>query len=242
LKGGGGTAAAAGTSSDHATYWKYVLFHKQYCHQDDTFADPQCRADALQHAGLSGHHETSALQQCLDQAGPTNEDVPNTILDDVLGHVARAGLIPLPTVSIQHRPVFNVHARDILEAICDAYWYSQSPTIPPVCETCGGCPNTLGCLEHPDQMCVPFNNRQRQTDNDEATPTNKKASHHHRGGVWTATFWWLSILSILVVVGYYVYDKYGRHFILAQRQRQRHSNQLWQSGILNDYLQLQSDE
>jgi hypothetical protein len=233
LKGGGGAAGG-----DHATYWQYVLFHKQNCHQDDTFADPHCRADALQHAGLSGHHETSALQQCLDQAGPTNEDVPNTILDDVLDHVDRAGLIPLPTLSIQHRPVLNVHARDILEAICDAYWYSQSPTIPPVCETCGGCPNTLGCLEHPNQVCVQFNNRQRQPDNDEAVPsTNKKSSHHHRGGFWTATFWWLSILSILAVVGYYGYDKYGRHFILAQRQRQ--SNQLLQ---LNDYLQLQSDE
>jgi hypothetical protein len=240
-KGGGG----GGGDNDHAMYWQYVLYHKQYCHQDETFANPQCRTDALQYAGISGHHETTALQHCLDQAGPTIEDGPNTILDEMLDHVARAGLLPLPTLSINHRPVLNVHARDILEAVCDSYWYSQSPNIPPVCESCGGCPNTLGCLEHPDQICVQFNNQQRQIDTDETvtpTPNDKASSSHHRGGFWT-TFWWLSILSILAVLGYYGYDRYGRHIIMLirqQQQQQRHSHQLLQ---LNDYLQLQqSDE
>jgi hypothetical protein len=245
--------------ADENTYWQYVLYYKQHC-IGHLYGDTKCIEAALQHAGVHLHHDTSTeLQHCLDAAGKTGgDDVPNSLLDEAIGHIERAGVMATPTLSINHQPIANIHARDILEAVCDAYWYSSSPTVPPVCETCGGCPNTLGCLEN-NGKCVAFNNRERHPDADivpddsESSGHNKSTKSHSGHGSGWKVFWWLFFLSILAVVIYHGQTKYGccdafANTVMAQRQRlqrtrQPHSyNNIRESGILNDYLHLQNED
>lgn len=207
-------------TKDEKRYWEYLVFHKKSC-VGEYYGDPKCIEDALKHSGL--HRDSAKIHDCMTRQD-MKDDIRNDLLKEALGHQHRSGVTGYPVLSVNHQ-IIPVHARDLLEAVCNEYWYSNAAQIPKICETCGACVNTVGCLEK--GKCVDFSNSQRHP---EASASSK--STPHRG--WKA-FWWLSGLSILACAAYYVYDKYG---YLWQMRRSGVSRP---SGLLNDYMHLQSD-
>jgi hypothetical protein len=157
-------------------YWDYVIFHLENCYEPTQYADPGCLQKSFAHAKI----DEKEIDQCMSDTGDLDEDVPNTLLDDMLVKQERSGVVSLPAITVNQKVLDHTSSYSLFETICMHFWLSGSPSVPDVCETCGSCPNKIECLEH--GHCVPFSHKSAQ---------QKKK---HRG--WTRPFLFFFVLLI----------------------------------------------
>jgi hypothetical protein len=172
-------------NNDAIVYWDYVIFHLENCHDPNQYVDPGCLQKSMAHAKI----DEKVIDQCMSDTGDLDENVPNTLLDDMLVKQERSGVVSLPAIAVNQKVLDHTSSYSLFEAICYHFWLSGSPSVPDVCETCGSCPNKIGCLEH--GHCVPFSHKQ--------VPQKKK----HRG--WTTPI--LFFFAFLIGGGVWYYYK-----------------------------------
>lgn len=102
------------------------------------------------------------------------------MLDDMLLKQERSGVVSLPAITVNQKVLDHASSYLLFETVCMHYWLSNSPSVPDVCETCGSCPNKIGCLEH--GHCVPFSSKNQQ----------KNKTNHG----WRTFFFFLFALAI----------------------------------------------
>jgi hypothetical protein len=200
-------------------WFDYVIFHKERCSPPHKFADSACIDEALKAAKIDG----GVLQSCMSDAGDMDKDVTNTLLDDEMRYHNRSGVVSLPAITVNGAVLTYTSARSLFDTLCTEYWISASPKIPQVCETCGACPNAVGCLEK--GKCVDYSDEQRHPDTGFKDENTKKSRHGWK------IFWSLVVVMILGAGGWYYYKTQYLGNGFADR-----------NALMSSYLQLSGEE
>lgn len=202
-------------------YWDYVIYHKQECGSPHLFADQACIDDALQAAKIDG----KLVAQCMDDAGNVDKDATNALLDLALTEQSKSGVVALPALSVQHKVLRYTSARSLFDTVCTEYWLSGVDKIPAICETCGACPNTIGCLEQ--GKCVDFSNKERHPDT--GFSRKKHDGKKKKGHGWKIFFSFVFVAGA-AAAAYYYYEHYVR------------GNRRGGVSLMNDYLHLSGED
>ena len=157
---------------DPTKWWDYVLYHKEHC-QDDPhdFADEACISKALEHAKIDG----KTIDSCMDESGAPGEDVPNAILDEMLQHQQRSGIVSLPAMTVNRQPLDHFSSNELFTVLCAEYYNDPNVKVPDLCKKCAPCLNTIECLESGGKC------DSRWTD-DNYIPSDKKKKKNKKSG------------------------------------------------------------
>jgi hypothetical protein len=197
-------------------WWEYVLYHKEHCSEPHYFANETCLTKALVHANVDSH----TVEECMKDAGDTEADVANTLLDEMIQKQKQSSVVALPAITVNQDVLDHMSSWSLFESICRRYWDSKVST-PEICVKCGACPNIVGCIE--EGHCVGFHDK---SDNENNAPTDKKENKRKKAyHGWR--FFWFIVISCLCGLGYYQY-----------KQQHGYGDR---SGPFQGYLQLSSD-
>jgi hypothetical protein len=209
-----------------ATYWDYVIDHKQACGSDPhKFADPNCIEGSLK----VGKMDVNTINGCIANSGGVDNGT-NTLLDSAVQYTESTGVVSLPAITVNHKPLTWTSARSLFDTVCTDYWLSGIDKIPPVCERCLACPDSVGCLKA--GHCVDFNNRERFPDTGLPAHKDQKERKKKGGGGWRV-FWWLVAILALGGGAFYVYQNYYVNQGDSSYRR---------SGLISDYMHLSSED
>jgi hypothetical protein len=201
--------AADGSST---TWWDYVVYHEEHCYAAHVFASKDCLEAAMKATKI----DVAKVDECMTDSGDVDSDVSNHLLDEQIAEQAESGVVTLPTITINREPLEHASSFSLFDTVCWHYWESNSPSVPKVCETCGSCPNVIGCLEQ--GKCVGFSNEER---NKNVAPETKSRKHG-----W---FFWSVLFLLIAGGGAWVYVKRRDEWGFGDRDRR---------GLLGGYMQL----
>ena len=188
-----------GEEKKSEVWWDYILYHKEHCSEPHHFADEDCLKNSLAHAKVDQH----VVDECMKDAGDIEGDVSNSMLDDMIEKQKHSSVVSLPAITINRRVLDHASSWSLYETICTEYWASKSRTIPKVCETCGACPNVIGCLKA--GKCVGFSNKERIPDPETGGGDGKSSKKKKSGHGWK--FFWFLSFCLLGGGAWYYYKK-----------------------------------
>lgn len=202
---------------DPKVWWDYVIYRLENCNTPSTYDTDDCLKKAFHHAKV----DAKAVDDCMKDSGDIESDTTNTLLEGMLEKKKQSGVTSLPALTVNHEVLDHTSSWSLFEGICTHYWrvYDTVP-LPKVCETCGMCPNKIGCLEQ--GHCVDFSKNSKHHIPSSGSGGGSKKSGHG----WT--FFWLLVIGAGGGGGWYYY-----------KQRE---DELRTGGILNDYVGLGSGD
>lgn len=203
---------------DPVVWWDYVIYHRENCYGPHEYADEDCLAKAFKHAKV----KKDLIDQCMADSGGLDDDNTNSLLENMITEQDRSGVVALPALQVHRQVLDHTSSYGLFESICRHFWTTNSASVPAMCETCGACPNVIGCLEK--GKCVPFSKNEHEHKSSGSGSGDKKKS---KGGHGWTVFWLLSIAA-MGGGGYYYYKQ-------QEEQNGR------EGGILNHYMQLGSE-
>ena len=202
-------------------WWDYVIHHREHCHEPSLYADEACVNKALQYAKA----DKAAIETCEADSGGLDEDGTNSLLQEMLDHHSRSGVVALPALTLDYNILEQTSSRTLFEAICMHYWYSNDfETVPDICYTCGTCPNVWGCLEQ--GHCVGFSPSKHHHSQPSSGQQQGKSGHHG----WS-TFFWICTIGACCA-GFYYYKKQQQDGSSMRMSDQEGA------GLLTSYFQL----
>jgi hypothetical protein len=205
---------------DPVVWWDYVIYHRENCYGPHEYGDEDCLAKAYKHAKV----KKDLIDQCMTDSGGLDDDNTNTLLEDMITEQDRSGVVALPALQVHGQVLDHTSSYGLFESICRHFWTSNTASVPEMCETCGACPNVIGCLEK--GKCVPFSKDKHEHHSSGKGSGNGDKKKSKGGHGWTV--FWLFSLAAMGGGGWYYYKQ-------QQEQNGR------EGGILNHYMQLGSE-
>jgi hypothetical protein len=172
---------------DPVVWWDYVIYHRTNCYGPHEYADEDCLAKAYKHAKI----KKDLMDECMTDSGGLDDDNINTLLEDMITEQDRSGVVALPALQVHRQVLDHTSSYGLFESICRHFWTSNSASVPEMCETCGACPNVIGCLEK--GKCVPFSKDEHEH---HSSGNGDKKSKKSKGGHGWTVFWLLSIAAM----------------------------------------------
>ena len=222
-------------------YWDYWVHHATVCKKPHLYADEDCINQGLHEANM----DPSIINDCMKGSGDVEENTSNALLETMIEEQEVSGVVKLPAIAhgdtleqLDH----GASAHSLFESVClHFYWRAKSTNlhwedIPKVCETCGECPNLIGCLEA--GKCVGFDHHDGGSNDNhnkgggKDKPSKGKGNSSHRGRRRFWRFFWFLVIVGLCGYGYYYYQ---------QQQRDMYGGGTG-GGLLGSYLQLSGNE
>lgn len=203
-------------SYDPAVWWDYVIYHRENCYGPKDYGDADCLAKAYKHAKV----KREMIDQCMTDSGGLEDDETNSLLEEMINKQDQSGVVSLPALTVAKKVLDHTSSWGLFEDVCRHFWRSNAAKVPEACETCGACPNIIGCLEK--GHCVAFGKDQHHSSGSGSGKKEKKTGGHG----WT---WFFLLSTAAIGGGGYYYYKYREE--LGGRE----------TGILNHYMQLGQD-
>jgi hypothetical protein len=121
-------------------WWDYVVEFLARCDAAEYFTNEDCIRDAMKRSNI----EFTTIQKCMDEAGGTDGDVENEILEDELDSRERSGVVILPSFFVNRAPLRGaLTTGEVFEAICSGYAAGSEPD---VCQKCMKCDDAQACV------------------------------------------------------------------------------------------------
>jgi len=121
-------------------WWDYVSEFFERCQNPDYFANPDCHNDAMNQANV----DKQVVEQCMLDSGGLTNDSTNAFLEAELDAQRRRGVVVLPTAFVNTAAIRGaLSSNTVFAAICAGF---LDGTEPETCQTCGACPDKLGCV------------------------------------------------------------------------------------------------
>lgn len=172
--------------ADAASWWKYVTYNAEHCHQDEEHG---CRENALQAAGISA----DLIDSCFEDSGGWDKDNANSLLERALEEQRRHGVFVNPTVKVNYGKVrervgHDLSPASIFDAVCGSYLHEY---LPDVCRICLACSAPMACVVQSEPW----------TCQDHSGPPPKRRKHFRNFFLW----------SLFLGCAAFAYNKYRRY-------------------------------
>jgi hypothetical protein len=205
----------AKTKSNPAVWWDYLLYHKENCYKPSLYGDAACLKEAFQHAKI----DAKVIDDCMKDSGDVDDDGTNSLLDEMLEKERQSGVKSLPALTVNRKVLEHMSSYGLFEGLCEHYWFNaEHVPIPKICETCGMCPNKIGCIEK--GHCVAWKESDRHIPSNGSNGKKKKSGH-------AGTYFTWMVLIAMCAGGAWYYKK----------QRDQTDGR---GGLLDGYMQLGS--
>eukprot|EP00526_Cylindrotheca_closterium_P013309 CAMPEP_0113653108 /NCGR_PEP_ID=MMETSP0017_2-20120614/28389_1 /TAXON_ID=2856 /ORGANISM="Cylindrotheca closterium" /LENGTH=522 /DNA_ID=CAMNT_0000566051 /DNA_START=268 /DNA_END=1836 /DNA_ORIENTATION=- /assembly_acc=CAM_ASM_000147 len=196
-------------------WWAYVSEFTARCDTPEYFMHDDCINDAYQHAGI----DADAISKCMRDSGGTEGDNDNSYLKMAISSQSERGVVVLPSAFVNNAAIRGkLSSSSIFHAICAGF---AEGTEPDICNSCGRCPDAIGCVNSGVCAGTPYNPAARGAGG--STPAGTVSTH-------TFAFWMLFVVAAFGGVGYWHYNKTREDM----REQVR--------GILAEYMPLEDQD
>lgn len=121
-------------------WWDYVVEFFARCDAEEFFTNEDCIKDVMTRSNI----DFGKVQKCMDNAGGTDGDNENTILEAELENRENSGVVILPSFFVNQAPIRGaLTTSEVFEAICSGYATGSEPT---VCTKCMKCDDARTCV------------------------------------------------------------------------------------------------
>lgn len=205
-------------------WWDYISNFTELCYDDKNFASDFCVRSALAAAGA----DYNVVDQCMDESGGVDDDVPNVILEHELQQLADKNIYVTPECFVNGQSIWGqLSTSNVLEIICRGYSSESQP------DTCG----CLSFADNPDdaryKACLVDASFYTSLDGIPTVDVVQSSSKKKSSPASDYMPWW----AIFLLVDAIILVMFFAAFVYWKKTQQQMRDQV--RGILAEYMPLE---